>query len=79
MKLGEQQDTLREIPVIPAKVQRELFTVLMNYPALREDIFRSCLSCFSWQHEEETCGLYKQRPPAKVIVNSCPSYEDIPF
>jgi hypothetical protein len=44
-----------------------------------EGILRNCTTCFYWQDTSETCGLYKQRPPAKIIVNGCESYDEIPF
>jgi hypothetical protein len=48
-------------------------------------LFRSCLNCEHWIKEgaplnPETCGLYKSRPPARIIVTGCESHSDnIPF
>ena len=43
----------------------------------------SCLTCCHFkEHEGELCGLYNQRPPARIIVNACPEYMDdleVPF
>jgi hypothetical protein len=41
----------------------------------------SCLNCAHFQENSETCTLYKQRPPARVIVFGCDSFQfdDIPF
>ncbi len=45
-------------------------------------LWQSCISCDHWQSVNEMCGLYKSRPPARVIAFGCPSYaddNDIPF
>ena len=42
-------------------------------------IDQSCLQCLHWKEKEEICGLFKQRPPAKVIVVGCEKHEFIPF
>lgn len=36
----------------------------------------SCLTCVHWGQVTEICNLYKQRPPAKIIVAACDSYMD---
>lgn len=44
--------------------------------------FKSCISCIHFDEQTEQCKLYKQRPPARVIVNACQEYcheKDIPF
>ena len=40
---------------------------------------QSCLQCLHWKEKEEMCGLFKQRPPAKIIVVGCEKHEFIPF
>jgi len=40
---------------------------------------RSCLQCMRWQEQKEICEKFKQRPPAKTIVNGCQFHEFIPF
>ena len=40
---------------------------------------RSCIQCGHFNEIKELCVLYKQRPPAKVIVNGCPSHDYLPF
>lgn len=43
-------------------------------------VVNSCLNCVEWNPKPETCGKYKARPPAEVIVYGCPAWEeDIPF
>lgn len=47
-----------------------------------QDLYRSCINCKFWQAQTETCGKFNARPPAPIIVNSCPDYVDevdIPF
>lgn len=43
----------------------------------------SCLSCFYWREPTEKCGILgeenEHRPPAKVIVYGCPSWDGVPF
>ncbi len=46
------------------------------------NIFQNCLNCKHWKYTEDKCGLYNEKPPAEIIVNSCPDYKDdgeIPF
>lgn len=41
----------------------------------------SCITCEHFNHTYEMCELAKQKPPAEVIANGCPSwaFEEIPF
>ena len=39
--------------------------------------FQSCLNCKAFSEEKELCLKYNQRPPVRVIVFGCNSYEDI--
>lgn len=44
------------------------------------DIVVSCLNCGNFDANGEACLLYKTRPPAKVMVYGCASWEVlIPF
>lgn len=36
----------------------------------------TCLTCTHFTEDTEACGLYGQRPPARVIAYGCPSYVD---
>jgi len=39
-----------------------------------------CLDCIHFKEREgELCSLVNARPPARVIVNGCERFEDIPF
>lgn len=49
----------------------------INGIMIRLDPFRSCLTCINFDEPSEICKLYKQRPPARIIVNGCPSFDDI--
>lgn len=43
-------------------------------------VFRSCLTCDFWEQTNEICGMFKQRPPARIIVLGCSEHSDeIPF
>ena len=42
----------------------------------------SCVNCGYFIHSSEVCGLdpLRRRPPARVIADGCPSFdEDVPF
>lgn len=58
-----------------------LFGVIEEWLATA-DLYRTCLNCKHWQAGPELCGKFNARPPAQIIVNSCPDYsdaEEIPF
>lgn len=45
-----------------------------------QGLIHSCLTCEHFDEASETCHVYKQRPPARVIAYGCPSWiDDIPF
>lgn len=49
-----------------------------NY-MIRRELWQCCVNCVNFQ-KDEVCLLFKQRPPASVIVTGCPKWEaDIPF
>jgi hypothetical protein len=55
---------------------KQMFNNLVN------EIKRQCCpNCLHWIKNTETCMKYNQRPPAKVIVKGCESFEEdeIPF
>lgn len=39
--------------------------------------FQSCINCKNFSEPDELCLLYEQRPPVRVLVFGCPSYDDI--
>ena len=44
------------------------------------DATKTCLTCDHFDEKAEQCGLYKARPPARVIAFGCPSYvNEVPF
>lgn len=53
-----------------------IFSDARSYP------FQTCLNCDHWDDKEEICKKFSARPPAHIIVFSCPDYDDmndIPF
>lgn len=41
---------------------------------------RSCLNCDNWRDDAQQCELYKEIPPAVVIVFGCDAHlADVPF
>lgn len=46
---------------------------------MEKGFFTTCINCAHWNDNKEICSYYKQRPPAKVIVNGCETHTDIPF
>ena len=68
-------------PIIRAIPHGDLFSTLND--AIRKYItnsanhpFQNCLNCKHWNFKEEICSRYNIRPPAEIIVYSCPDYED---
>lgn len=59
----------------------------MVVESLRRELFaslcvstRCCITCDFFKEQEELCGKYGQRPPARVIAFGCPHYtQQIPF
>lgn len=52
----------------------------MEHPASYP--FQNCLNCMNWDNKNDQCGKYNVKPPAEIIINSCPEYVDgmeIPF
>jgi hypothetical protein len=43
----------------------------------RQDLMRSCLTCQHFDETRELCKPAQLRPPARVIANGCPKYDDI--
>jgi len=43
-------------------------------------IWQSCLNCSNFEPDSEVCKLFKQRPPAYIVVSGCKDHiGDIPF
>lgn len=59
--------------------------ILQNFKLLTDYLseipaFTSCLDCEHWDHKGDKCVKFGTKPPAKVIVHKCSSFEiDIPF
>ncbi len=54
----------------------------LSVPVISNEVLQSCLNCENFDEKTETCGVYRQRPPARVIAYGCVSYsdsDDIPF
>lgn len=48
--------------------------------AIFHGVWRSCLGCINFNKRDESCMMFKARPPAHIIVNGCRDYDqDIPF
>ena len=44
-----------------------------------EGFLDNCLNCMYWNNEKDLCNKFKERPPARVIVNGCEFHDVIPF
>ena len=69
------------VPILRQEVWLNLQTDLVK-TITRSNIFQNCLNCMHWKNAEDKCGLYNAKPPAVIIVYSCPDYKDdgeIPF
>lgn len=69
-------------PIVRAIPHGDLYSTINE--AIRKFIvnsnnnpFQNCLNCIHWKQKEDKCGLYNAKPPAEIIVYSCPSYTDI--
>ena len=51
----------------------ELYSAIVNgtFP------FQSCINCKNFNEPDELCILYKMKPPVRVLVFGCDSYEDV--
>lgn len=61
----------------PLNIEKHLFEQLVDLIK-----HRNCTNCVAWVHEKEWCNKYDCRPPVKVIVIGCTSFDDadlIPF
>ena len=46
------------------------------------NVFQNCLNCMNWDYAGDKCKKYDAKPPAEIIVYSCPDYQDdgeVPF
>lgn len=57
----------------------ELFQHTANLVIRRNGWGRNCLSCINFDEKTELCALANARPPAKIIVEACPQWDNIPF
>lgn len=58
---------------------KALFARMADLVAREAGYARTCLSCHHFDEGTEVCRKWQRRPPAKVIVNSCPEWEKEPF
>ena len=62
---------------VPKKLAPVVLAVFGDHP------IQSCINCLNFDHENELCKKFQQRPPANVIALSCGAYyednDDIPF
>jgi hypothetical protein len=83
MERLQRGENTKDYVTVPIVVQ-DFIMQLLQLNANRTDYFKSCLSCEHFTEVTEVCALAGARPPAKVIVNACPSYkekwdDDVPF
>lgn len=63
-------------------VHQERNRLEQNLKQLIEEarLYRSCITCDHFVEITEQCGMFKSRPPARVIAMGCDYYqEEIPF
>ena len=51
-------------------IVRQFKTGRVSFP------YRNCLNCKCWNEANEICNKFNARPPAEIIVYSCPAYEE---
>lgn len=70
-------------PILRQEAWLELqsaLTRILNNPTRMA--YQSCLNCKHWNFGKDICDKFNVKPPADIIVYSCPDYEDnsdIPF
>ena len=84
-------DEIRLIPRRLGEVElraklAQLVTEIIKDVSPSNMLFQSCLVCEHFNHETEICKAYNRRPPARIIVFGCKTFEessnidgDIPF
>lgn len=40
-------------------------------------VTKNCLNCSHFDADTDMCKKYGQRPPARIIINSCEGYNDV--
>ena len=69
------------VPILRQEVWLNLQSDLVK-TITSSNIFQNCLNCMHWKYDQDQCGKYNAKPPAEIIVNSCPDHldnDDIPF
>lgn len=68
------------------KLKRDEITATLAKELAREFaqwthvMLQSCINCDNFKEDTEICSLFNQRPPARIIVESCEKWvELIPF
>lgn len=51
-----------------------IFQRTLQIGAANMGMNRTCLSCAHFQEQTELCAKWNARPPARVIVESCPEW-----
>ena len=64
--------------------QKALITIFqrtLQIGAANLGMNRTCLTCCHFNETQESCNYYNppMRPPARVIVESCPAWGETPF
>ena len=60
-------------------------SLMLSEMLFEKGFFTTCCNCEHWiegppDNKQQICGLYKIRPPTKIIVAGCESHSDnIPF
>jgi hypothetical protein len=67
----------------PQEIQslEKLMSRTVELVCQKSGIGRTCLSCAFFREGEDVCTFYAppMRPPARVIVESCPAWSEAPF
>ena len=69
--------------ITPGQMQalQTLFGRVVQLAAKQAGWDRTCLSCMHFDEARDVCVYYTtaMRPPARVIVETCPAYDELPF
>ncbi len=58
----------------------KVLDIVLEDPSIFDVLTLNCISCRYFNKETDVCGVYKQRPPARIIVRGCDQHSEVmPF
>lgn len=67
------------ILIKPSEIQ-QIAMQAFHETLIKHATIKSCLNCYSFNKDTEVCAVANARPPAQILVYSCPAWDrEIPF